>query len=79
MSYAILHGDCYSCKRIFSANPEKVPSMRIDDNGLQVLVGGTQIIFCKPCVEKANRARERRGMDPLYIHPDAYEPVDWSV
>jgi len=54
---------CLSCKRIFMSNPNYVPSL----NGEPV---------CQDCVKAANEERKRRGTEPHFIHPLAYEPEE---
>ena len=64
--YAMLHSECYICKKIFSSNPTKVPSLR---------VGGEQVVFCERCIELENERRKGTEQEPLPVHPDAYKPV----
>jgi len=67
MGYAICTSACYGCKRLFSYNPLRVPSLRID---------GIKEPFCQDCISRANVARKTKGLDPLVPHPDAYSPCD---
>jgi hypothetical protein len=67
MGYALCTGYCYCCKRVFSFNPVRVPSIRVD---------GVKEPFCRSCIERANPERIKRGLEPIYIAPDAYEAVD---
>jgi len=76
--YAMMHSTCHGCKQIFSANPTRVPSMRINDQGEQVSSGGRQVVFCQNCMNLANNRRKDLGIDVLFVHPDAYEPVHES-
>ena len=69
MGYAFCTGRCYCCKRVFSFNPVKVPSVRI--NGVKEPV-------CRSCIEAANPERVKNGLEPFVPHPDAYEPCDES-
>lgn len=59
--YATLVSPCFSCKRIFSANPRKVPSYHGEP-------------ICKPCIEKVNRNRTASGRPLWPVAADAYEP-----
>jgi hypothetical protein len=68
MGFMSLIADCGACGRLFTANPEYVPSLRLAD--------GHQLVFCKDCVEAANPERERRGLAPIVVHPLAYEPQE---
>ena len=67
MGYALAHSACYSCKRIFSYNPMRVPSISVD---------GQREPVCLDCMIWVNNVRELRGMPPHPIHLDAYEPID---
>jgi hypothetical protein len=69
MGYALCHSTCYGCKRVFSYNPMRVPSIRID---------GVREPICRDCVERVNPLRELRGLPPIELFPDAYEPCDES-
>jgi len=72
MGYVFMVGGCYVCGGIFSFNPMKVPSIR-DLNGVRQAV-------CRKCVEAANEARKRKGLEPFSITDGAYEPCDeWEV
>jgi len=63
MGYAYCTGPCETCGKLFVFNPRKVPSM---DNK----------VFCRECVEEANEIRKEKGLEPHFIAPNAYEPVD---
>ena len=63
-----LIGTCGQCGRSFASNPNYVPSTRLPD--------GQQVIFCRDCVEAANPIRQQRGLQPIIIHPLAYEPEE---
>jgi len=67
MGYAICTSSCYDCKRLFSYNPLRVPSLRIN---------GIKEPFCQDCISRANVTRKAKGLDPLVPHPDAYLPCD---
>lgn len=67
MGYAFMVGTCVGCGRIFSFNPLRVPSVRI--NGVKEPV-------CRDCAGWINRAREATGLKPFEIPADAYEPVE---
>jgi len=59
-----LIADCVLCGRMFTANPDLVPSIR---------VSGTRGSICRPCIGKVNRERAARGLQVWPIHPDAYD------
>jgi len=67
MMYAMGYGQCYSCGRPFSFNPVRVPSIRIN---------GSREPICRSCVEVANPKRIKNGLQPIVLHPDAYEACD---
>jgi len=67
--FAFVIGSCVSCARTFSFNPVRVPSVRV--NGVREPV-------CRACVEAANPERVRRGLAPISLSPDAYEPCHES-
>lgn len=57
---------CFGCKRVFTYNPHKVPSIVID---------GTREPVCADCVARANPERAKRGLAPIEILPGAYDPL----
>lgn len=63
MGYAFVLGQCGACRRTFTFNPLFVPSLN-------------NIPFCKDCIAKANVVRAEKGLEPLVIHPEAYEPLN---
>jgi len=65
MGYISVLGACYACGRLFDFNPIHVPSIRVD---------GERQPICQACMERANRERVARGLEPFAIHPNAYEP-----
>jgi len=60
-------GRCFGCKRPFSFNPHRVPS---------VVVDGVREPVCEACVAIANPQRERNGLEPIRVLPGAYDVVD---
>ena len=62
--YVTLTAECGVCDKMFTCNPNYVPSLRAKG-----------IVFCRECVEQANVERVERGMDALPIHPQAYKPL----
>jgi len=48
-------------------NPHRVPSIRVE---------GERQPVCRECIEMANPIREKNGLPPIAIHPDAYEPLN---
>ena len=74
MGYVLITGPCISCRRIFSYNPNHVPSVRMK-NGRED-PSGTREPICRHCVERANPIRIKNGLPPITPHPEAYEPLD---
>lgn len=66
MGYLLCTGSCYGCGRLFTFNPDYVPSLTIE---------GERRPFCGSCVERANVVRETKGLALLTIHPEAFEPL----
>jgi len=64
MGYALCMGNCFSCKRLFSFNPLRVPSLRVNGNREPV---------CRACVDRANPVRIANGLEPIVPAPDAYD------
>lgn len=56
---------CCVCHNVITYNPTHVPSVRVN---------GEREPVCRPCIVAANPERIRLGLDPIVIHPEAYEP-----
>ncbi len=67
MGFAICTGSCAGCGRVFSFNPVRVPSVRINDVREPV---------CETCIRAANTERLRMGLEPFHVPDNAYEAVD---
>ena len=67
MGYLTAMGECANCHRLFSFNPELVPSVRVN---------GHREPVCRPCIEQANTIRKGRGLGALQVLPGAYEAQD---
>lgn len=65
MAWMFVLGQCYGCGSTFTFNAEHVPSIPIN---------GVREPICRACVELANPMRVENGLEPIVIHPDAYEP-----
>ena len=68
MAYMTAMGACIACKRIFSFNPNLVPSVSID--------GRPREPICQDCVDRANIKRKANGLEPIVPLPGAYEPEE---
>lgn len=66
----ICTGACIGCGRLFSFNPNRVPSSSA--------VTGSREPICRDCMEKINQVRAARNLPPFEILPDAYEPEPCS-
>jgi hypothetical protein len=69
MGYALCTSPCIGCGRLFSYNPVRVPSLRVN---------GSREPICQVCVDRANPVRIAKGLDPIVPHPDAYSACDES-
>jgi len=68
MGVAIMFAPCLVCKKPFSFNPIRVPSLRVD---------GVKEPICGPCHEAINKYRVENGVEPFpEPHPDAYGACD---
>ena len=67
MAYISAIGACRACRRLFSFNPDLVPSIRID---------GVRQPICQSCVDRANLKRKENGLEPITPLPGAYEPIE---
>lgn len=67
MGYALGTGFCFTCHRVFSFNPVRVPSIR---------VRGSREPICEDCMIRANKIRVDRGLEPHPIYADAYQPCN---
>jgi len=67
MGYALATSACIGCKRLFSYNPVRVPSIRIN---------GSREPVCQRCIDVSNPKRIANGLDPIVPHPDAYIACD---
>lgn len=63
MGYILAMGTCYNCGEVFSFNPDKVPSLRVE---------GVRQPICKTCIDTANIIRKEKGLPPLTYAADAY-------
>lgn len=67
MSVMFVMGPCICCGRIFSFNPDLVPSIYVKDVREPV---------CAECMAAANAFRIARGEQPHAILDGAYEPQE---
>lgn len=65
-SYAILWSACIGCGSLFGCNPNRVPSIRVNE---------IKEPLCRACFERWNRIhRTAKGLKPVPLHPEAYKP-----
>jgi hypothetical protein len=69
MGYAMVVSACLSCKKLFSYNPHKVPSIRRTPDSPREPV-------CASCMTYFNIERAKRGLPPLAVHPEAYNAIE---
>jgi hypothetical protein len=67
MAWMIVTSPCWSCGQLFSYNADWVPSIRID---------GKRQPVCEGCMRIVNEGRRQAGLEPHFVHPDAYEPQE---
>lgn len=68
MAYMIVHGYCCACQTFISFNPDYVPSLRVN---------GTKEPLCRGCYAHWNEMhRTSKGLEPIPLHPDAYQPLE---
>lgn len=66
--YALAHGYCIGCGKLFSFNPLRVPSSSA--------ITGEREPICKVCVERINPLRKKNGLPEIVPAKDAYDAVD---
>jgi hypothetical protein len=71
MSFMLAHGCCCGCGSLFSFNPNRVPSIRV--NGVREPV-------CQSCIERSNRIRAAANppLPLIEILPGAYDAEEVS-
>lgn len=68
MAYMFVTGDCAACGKFIDYNPHHVPSIRVE---------GHRKAICEDCFHRWNKIhRTDKGLEPLPLHPDAYEPAE---
>jgi len=63
MGHVFCTSSCGTCGKLFTYNPKWVPSL--NDSA-----------FCLDCMTVANTKREKMGLKPHPIHPQAYEALE---
>lgn len=63
MAYMSLIAHCFVCQRLFTSNPDYVPSYQNEP-------------VCEACMARVNAQRVEQGLEPHPIHPLAYEPQE---
>ena len=86
--YMFAMGRCWTCKNVFTFDPERVPSIGIDpEHGVPAdmvppaeveaaMLRRVQEPICRNCLDRANELRAERGEEPIYVLPGAYGPLD---
>lgn len=83
---------CYVCGRLFTFDPDLVPSVPVDPHdwlpldvdgyGKQkpvdpaALKRSVKLPICEHCIERVNGGRAERGLEPIAVLPGAYEWVE---
>jgi hypothetical protein len=77
----IAYGNCWSCGRGFSFDPDLVPSVPIDPQtrkppDVDPIEGGYERAvkqpICEQCIEMANEKRVADGREPIVVLPGAW-------
>lgn len=55
---------CCGCGKTFTSNPHSVPSI------------GRKFPICRCCIDRINAKRIEKGLEPVYVPEDAYEPTE---
>ena len=79
MGYELLLFVCVSCNAQDTANVELVPSLRVKrdtDGQVYASPDGQREPLCRNCSTTVNEIRADAGMEPIIVHPDAYEPQE---
>jgi hypothetical protein len=66
MGYVTAMAPCIGCRRIFSFNAVKVPS---------ITYNGTRQAICADCVARVNPMRKANGLEPIVPMHDAMTPA----
>jgi hypothetical protein len=80
--YVFAFSSCWSCKRAFTYDPERVPSIPIDPTtNLPSDLGGdaARVVrqpICRACIDLANAQRLVDGREPIVVLPGAYPDED---
>ena len=56
--------ECFGCHKVFTYNPNRVPSIRYN---------GERQPVCQACVKIVNPRRIANGLEPIEVLPGAYE------
>jgi hypothetical protein len=67
MGFVLCTSTCVGCGRVFSFNPNKVPSLTYE---------GERRPVCRACVERVNPMRAKNGLPLIVPLPGAYEAAD---
>jgi hypothetical protein len=63
---------CINCGVPFFYNPERVPSIRVDEHGRPSPTGRREPV-CQTCMDAANARRVAAGLPPFPIPAGAYD------
>ena len=79
--FVAVMGPCFACKKLFSYNPHRVPSIPIDPvTQLPPDLGGdpqraSREPICEDCIGVINDRRVRSGLAPFPVYEDAYDSI----
>ena len=69
MGYVFGYSACAKCGLLFSYNPRRVPSVRVN---------GVREPLCRHCIDRNNLKLIEKGLQPFEPLPGAYEVCDES-
>lgn len=75
MGFMFCTSQCLLCDKVFTFNPDLVPSIRASRHNGKWFKdpNGSREPICKDCMETANTFRLEQGLEPLAVLPGAYE------
>jgi hypothetical protein len=71
MGFMFAYSACVDCGQMFTYNPERVPSVRVNAQR-QPDPNGSREPICEACVNRWNVIRKEHGLPPIQILPNAY-------
>jgi len=73
-SVYMLLAACVSCGQLFTSNPDRVPSIRVNAQRQPDPTGRREPV-CRTCWDRRVAHRRANGLPEEYLMPGAYAPV----